>query len=839
MLKSKLMIVLLPAALLLLVFWEPLTTSKTIFHPDFAPYFEKGAGPGFYEMFVNIGRPLSPMSLLWALLPSRLFHLFFYPLMVMGIFLGFYLFLRDRVLPRLACMVGALSLSFSGYLLTLVAAGHRGVFEALLSSVLALLFMDRALRGQGIAYFVLAPIVVSLSLGTQSDVLAMIGLFIAVYGIMACWRYRASIRADRRRFIAGIVVGLSTLIISARPGLIRIRDVYLPERQSIEEREIATETDAEANRPGGLQIRKSEKWEFCTNWSLPLADLPELVVPLIFGTETTDREAPFWGELGRSMGWQPGQPGFRNFRQHTVYIGLIQILLAFYAVGYVLAMRKSRSSIEHNEEDRWQIGFWGVCAIVSLLLTLGRYTPFYRLFFIFPMADTIRCPVKFLHVTNLAVAILAAYGVAFLLRDIHARQASSEAKKQVQPNLFTRRFAIACGGVAIVLFLALIIAKASTPAFTRYWLSMGYPLELHDSMLSQMLISIVRAAFLALLAGGAVFWALRSKSKQIASTLVGLLFVAVVGLDMASVGKRFVRTIDLSVHESRNDAVLDMIQGRNYTPRVLDLLTSRGPHDPLRVNLKHYYAAEIRLLDEELGADSKLLQQGLANASNLTRLLVVTGTEYVLGRRDQIGGLANSPDFDLVGSYAYSGRIVRSSDPARAPIILLRVVNALPRAAIFTKKTPFAEKHELLRKLFGSGWNPYESVLLKVADPDDMTELPGNNTMPDREAVITQSSRWQTDIDVEISQQGFLILNEPYDKAWKASLDGEPLSIMRANGGMMAVKIPDGRFNVQFNLSPGLGQFWISVVPTLALLFCSILVLPLTFVKSGTKKLKQ
>jgi len=55
-------------------------------------------------------------------------------------------------------------------------------------------------------------------------------------------------------------------------------------------------------------------------------------------------------------------------------------------------------------------------AAVCYLLSLGRYCePVYRVVFALPFGDLIRCPVKWHHLTEFALVVLAAFGVEGLL----------------------------------------------------------------------------------------------------------------------------------------------------------------------------------------------------------------------------------------------------------------------------------------------------------------------------------------------------------------------------------------------------------------------------------------
>ncbi len=793
--NRSVLLVFWPLVLLLLVFWEPITQPGTIFHPDWAPYFEAGRGHGFYRLFVNVGRAPSFMYFLWALLPDRWFHLLFYPLCVFGIWAVMYVFLRDRRFPRVAAMTGALAIGFSGYLLTLVSAGHRGKFEAMLTAVILLLCIDRTVRGGGVWYGVAAGLVVALTLGTQPDVLAVLGLFVAAYAVMACWSQRDSIWAGRRRFGLALVAGVAVLFVVGAPGVRHIRHSFLPWRQEqIEHALMSTGLDGNVDMESAL---RAQRWEFTTNWSLPPRDMPELILPLFFGTETMDRDAPFWGELGRSLHWEPGAAGFRNFRQHTIYMGLLQVLLALYACICVLTgVNRMRS--EYREERR-QVIFWCGVAVVALVLSLGRYTPLYRLFIALPLADTVRAPVKFLHVVNLATAILSAYGLAFLLRIAPTGGMSACANGERQS---VRWLVVTCGGLALLLAGGVGVTRLAALQLGHYWSSLGFETSSHAAMLQHMVTAIWRSATLAaaLAAGGAVLY-VRPRWPRI-GMLVGIGVCLAVGLDMAVTARRFVHTADLSVHESRNDVVRDI--SSPVAPRVLDLLTTRHPHDPLRVNMEHYHAGALRLLDAELAGVPGLLNRAGGDLDSLRRLLTVTSTEYVLGRHEQLMSLVGAGRFELVGGYDYANRIVRSTGRRPPQIVLLRVPRVLPRAA-WMSSVRVVEPSEAAEVLLSPDFDPWREVLLET----DALALTGELESSDGYAVavaaeVSDWSRWRTVVRNPPLSGGMLLVNEPFHPDWSGRIDGRRTSIMPANAVMMAIRVPAGAERIVLTRQPGL-----------------------------------
>ena len=82
-------------------------------------------------------------------------------------------------------------------------------------------------------------------------------------------------------------------------------------------------------------------------------------------------------------------------------------------MGAVCALKKGRRS---------EILFFVVSAAIFYAFSLGRYCePAYRVIFALPFGDLIRCPVKWHHLTELCLAVLAAYGIDGLRQTIGER----------------------------------------------------------------------------------------------------------------------------------------------------------------------------------------------------------------------------------------------------------------------------------------------------------------------------------------------------------------------------------------------------------------------------------
>jgi hypothetical protein len=172
-----------------------------------------------------------------------------------------------------------------------------------------------------------------------------------------------------------------------------------------------------------------ELWEYCTQWSEPPDEVIEYIAPGYMGWRSGEPEGPYWGRSGRSAEWDRTRQGFMNFRLESQYIGVIPFCFAVCALVAAVFGKKTGCGSQASEvgqvgpqgagggwrKRRADILFWGVVAILAMLLSFGKYFPLYALFYKLPFVSTIRNPVKFIHVFQLALGILAAYGLDLAL----------------------------------------------------------------------------------------------------------------------------------------------------------------------------------------------------------------------------------------------------------------------------------------------------------------------------------------------------------------------------------------------------------------------------------------
>ena len=317
--------------------------------------------------------------------------------------LGLVYYLRGRGLSHLSCYGAALFLGFCGYWLSLFSAGHAGWFRWMIFGVFAFGLADRAIRKDKLKNWVLLGATVAWASFYQSDLWLLFTLFTGAYFIWCCIRER---KKPNWKHLS--VAALVFFVIGA-PSFINAIAVDLSGRdKQIEESKGTSLT-------GGSQEDDREAWWiFVTNWSLPPSETLEFFIPRIngdtscasvlgLGKSQKTGVKPYTGALGRPINAKQG-----NYRQHSLYVGWVTCLMAL--LGLVFG-RKNR-----------EVVFFAVAALLFWLLSMGRYfEPLYRLVFMLPFGDYLRAPVKWHHLTELCICVLAGFGIESLFSILRSR----------------------------------------------------------------------------------------------------------------------------------------------------------------------------------------------------------------------------------------------------------------------------------------------------------------------------------------------------------------------------------------------------------------------------------
>ncbi len=846
--RVPLVFTLMLLAAILVAFWEPLFSGDHLFSPDSPPFYQKGLRSFVYHSFAGYwnpamlgvgysGLPFYPNRLIPLVLPPLGAHLAIYLVDVALLCLAGVYFLRGLGLRGAAAYVPALALGFSGYAFTLISAGHMGMFEMMPYGVFLLGCVDRAVRRGSTFHFCMAGLCAAAGLAGQPDVMLLFGLLAAVYGMylfLRVWMYGAETKG---RLLRRVGIGaVAALLAFAAVSPTFFRGFF---GNTLATRETVRGKTAE------------EQWVFATNWSMPPEEILEFFAPCVYGIQTGDPRGPYWGRVGRSLGWEPGQRGLMNLKQHTLYLGVIPLLFGIYAIAGSLRRRK-RTGMPGEDAaapdrvepspgvaagGRADVFFWTAVFLVTVLLALGRYFPLYRLFYALPHLSKIRCPVKFIHLTEVSVCILFGIGLAAFFADLAGgaggREGPSDgseagakgvqktnsknirlAKKRSKgQGLGVARPRLA-GGLALLALLCgvgFLVASMVVPQFAgglnAHWGSLGLG-RYAPQIMKTTTGALARTAGI-FLAGALVFgvcwWKpTASWSAPAAAVLVG----ALVFVDVTSVGKRYVNVRDISPFYASNPAAERML-AEPELGRTSYYLSQRGKLDVLWRNFGHHLVDMLEpRADTVPSPEYRRFFQAVGN--NPLRMWQITNTRFVIGQAAKFKNLMSHPAFDVVGHYNVDGRgRVLAAQPG-APVVLLRYKGSLPRALVYHAWTGVSEE-EAVEKLAAAEWDPARTVLVTGSTDSRTADKP---TSP---ATVERYGMNGIRIVADIAEEGILLLNDAYDGDWRVTVDGEKTELLRCNYLLRGVRLPPGKHSVVFTYRPMLIPFCLSVGVWLAM----------------------
>jgi hypothetical protein len=101
-----------------------------------------------------------------------------------------------------------------------------------------------------------------------------------------------------------------------------------------------------------------------------------------------------------------------------------------------------------------------------------------------------------------------------------------------------------------------------------------------------------------------------------------------------------------------------------------------------------------------------------------------------------------------------------------------------------------------IRALFQPDFDPAKEVVLSGVGPSVRVDsFTGTSTIssmrPDHVA-----------IDASLSRDGWVVLVDAYDPGWRATVDGRPVPLLRANAAFRAVAVPSGRHRIEMRYRP-------------------------------------
>jgi PAS domain S-box-containing protein len=481
-------------------------------------------------------------------------------------------------------------------------------------------------------------------------------------------------------------------------------------------------------------------YDEATRYSLPPRALVGLLAPGFYGRGP----AGFWGA------WERVEVG---------YAGVATLVLA--AVGLTAGLRsRPTQHAPRTTQHATLLLFLALLALLALLLALGRHAPFYRLVYRFaPVFDQVRAPARLILLTDLGLATLAAGGLDRLLRGEGRLRASQ--------------------GWAVWIGLG---ALAAAGALLAVGLPQARALPPPDRV-PQATASVVVAAALLGLSGSLVAWLARSPRATRHRRWAGWLFVGLLAADLIGLGS----TLEIEPHDPtlgfhhddvvaflRQDPGLFRIEGaaaawQPDAALVHALYDVGGIYNPLE--LAPYQA--YRWAVGERGAP----------------LYNLLGAKYVLADAGHPPG-----DERLVPAYTENPEIDVYLNTA-----------ALPRALLVPHARVVPDHAAAWEAIHAPGFDPTQTVVLERGQVEE-GELGsvGGESQGEGDSFISfvRYGLNQVELAVRAPTGGWLVLSDVYYPGWRATVDGAPAPLLRADYVFRAVPLPPGEHAIRMTFAP-------------------------------------
>ena len=489
-------------------------------------------------------------------------------------------------------------------------------------------------------------------------------------------------------------------------------------------------------RAGGLDYREL----VFGSWHPEL--LPTLVV----------REA--YGTRARDTGWLNG---YYPYHEMNTYVGLIAMVLAVVGAGGPV------------RRDRWA-NFWVMLIGLGGILMLGKFTFLFDRAPQIPILGSSREPVRFHIWVALGVAALAAVGVERLGR----------------PVAVSLRGGLILAGVLVVLSIPIAIGIYH-PVWTapRRWTE-PYHIDRYRWLGRELAIAVVRTAVIAALG----WWVARKAAgsddpghrRRWAACLPLLVMADLLGAhwyDVVTVTPRYWTEPPVTATKVRSDPTLIRVFGiadkasgePGYASEAIDFLSVRDALDWSLPPVWH-----------------------LATSKGVTPMYSRRLFEF----GDPLGTSRSFPwRFDLEGVTHFLTGIHKPESRAKYVDLVNRRLfpDGQPRARIVGRPAYAADERQAL-SLFQAS-NP--DVLRERAIVEDPSRPLPSASPATGKAVIVEDLPDRIVVEADLDSPGYLVLSDTYEPGWKATANGQPVTVRPANLAFRAVYLATGHHTVRFD----------------------------------------
>lgn len=671
------------------------------------PYVAILPGPVFY-----------PTTLLYFLMPlfRAIGWTFVLHTWLAGLFA--YFAARSLDLDRWSSSVTGLAFMLTGIVVSMNEAGHDGRMFTMVLIPLAFGCLEYGLRTGRLAWFLGMGLTVAAQIFTPHvQVMYFSSLVLSAYAaVRLAWLWRED-RTIALRRAGGFVLGF------AAAGVVGLAQLF----PTLALTQIAVRGSGE----GG--------YAFASSWALPPQELTALVLPDLVGSLQT-----YWGSA--------------PFKQHTEYLGAGVAALAL--VG-LTGFRRDR-----------RIALIGGLALLCVLYALGSATPVHRIAYeVVPMIRSFRAASLMMGPAALLFALLAGFGWQRVLDTRGTGDATGNptaAASAIGPLPWGWIL-----GLSVPVVLLGLAAALSPDGLTRWvhtsWFPVGWPRRPSAEAIATLRVGgwLLVGVWLGTLG---LAYAVSSGRWAAHAGRVSLAVLALIALDLARVGDRYIRAVDPSVAFAADPLIQSLQEEIDPVARVFPL-EGYGPNELMLHDVRSVTGMQNFRLEW-----TERLMGGLGYA-NLASPAVwpLFDLDYILA-----SGAADTPLLERIEA------------PAGSSVAAYRVVDDGPHAW-FPNRVEAESDSSLALRLLLSRPDPVEYAIVATDGP-----APPAGRGSARVSVFSPN---EVVLDVEAAEEGLLVISEIYHPDWRAEVDGSEVELWRTDIALRGVVIPAGRHQVRLRMS--------------------------------------
>lgn len=447
-----------------------------------------------------------------------------------------------------------------------------------------------------------------------------------------------------------------------------------------------------------------------------------------------------------------------DFKGHSEYMGLAVILFAIVALVY----RRNRIT--------W---FFAGLALFALLFNFGKFTPFFKLpYYLLPKVKDFRAPNMMFFVCGFSLLTLAAYGLESLItrpRDKAAADSGARVARLLgfcAAGVFLLSLLLAGGKTAFVPILAGMLPEGMGAARQPY-LAQFYP-------------QIVRAGFISALVALALWglaW-LYVKGKVNAMLLTAILMLITWG-DLLRMDRQFLQVVRPS-QVYVQDKVVQTLQQEKDPYRVFFYPTPQT-NDYWDNSLLYFHIPTINAsMPMRLAWYEELM--GSFQMDNFRRhpqLWCMLNTRFIMVRQGKIA--------EQIQQLLRGEKLAEDQSTGR---VLISNPLAWPRWRLFSRFEVLNDDKQFVPRFTADNFDWQNTLVLMEKPGFDPSSLDGAATEGEITAVKYEDE--YLELSVRTARPALLYLAETWHPDWKATLDGAPARIYRANLALRAVYVEAG-----------------------------------------------